>query len=149
VQPDLWSPPVKYQYYGKPMVDKISPECGPDSGYTQIEVTGKNFVDLGANKAMCIFNKTIYMNATIYSNTQIFCDSPAFKNQNGYSLLGSNNGADGDFYSFSITIDGGRVVMDSKAKFMYYKQPKLMGVEPFGGPISGQTPVTVNISDFE
>jgi len=39
--------------------------------------------------------------------------------------------------------------MESKAKFMYYKQPKVTGVEPYGGPIEGQTPVTLNISDFQ
>jgi hypothetical protein len=49
-------------------------------GYTQIEVTGKNFVDLGHNKAVCVFNKTIHTNATIINQELVICDTPSILN---------------------------------------------------------------------
>lgn len=97
VQPGLWSSAVKYLYYETPVAASISPNCGPDFGYTQIEVTGENFLDLGTNKAMCVFNKTIFTNATIFNENLLYCDSPPFLNGQGYSLLGSN-GPYGNFY---------------------------------------------------
>ena len=74
----LWSSPVKYLYYETPEIHSIEPTCGPDFGYTQIAVTGKNFIDLGHNMALCVFNGTIFTNATIFSETLVYCDSPAF-----------------------------------------------------------------------
>lgn len=71
---------------------------------------------------MCVFNSSIYTNATVFSETLMYCDSPPFRNKQGYSLLGSN-GENGDFYYFAITLDGGKVVSDATNKFYYYKQP--------------------------
>ena len=56
---------VKYLYYDSPEVYTITPTCGPVTGYTQITVQGKNFIDMGFGKVKCIFNNTYYMNATI------------------------------------------------------------------------------------
>lgn len=70
-----------YTYYGAPAIDSITPECGPDSGYTQIEVHGKNFVDLGTNQALCVFDGKHFTNATIFSDKIMYCDSPAFTNE--------------------------------------------------------------------
>jgi hypothetical protein len=67
--PGLYSSPVQYLYYKNPTVESIAPTCGPSSGYTQITVNGNNFVDLGHNSALCVFNKTIFMNATVLRNT--------------------------------------------------------------------------------
>jgi hypothetical protein len=66
-------------YYDSPIITNAYPTCGPESGFTQIEVTGKNFVDLGRNTALCIFNETIYTNATVFSENQLYCDSPPFE----------------------------------------------------------------------
>lgn len=55
--------------------------CGPDYGFTQISVIGKNFMDMGHNKALCVFNKTIFTNATIMEPDIIKCDSPSLLNQ--------------------------------------------------------------------
>ena len=74
----MWSSPVKFLYYETPAIESIEPTCGPDFGYTQITVRGKNFIDLGHNKIMCVFNETIFTNATIMDNTLVYCDSPAF-----------------------------------------------------------------------
>jgi hypothetical protein len=70
-------------------------------------VRGSNFVDLGHDKAMCVFNETIFTNATIMDDTWIMCDSPAFENSQGYSLIGT---LENNFYSLKITIDGGKEV---------------------------------------
>jgi len=41
-------------------------------------------------------------------------------------------------------MDGGVEVEGHGMRFYYYKQPKVMGVLPYGGPLKGQTPVTIN-----
>ena len=87
-------------------MDTIGPLCGPDTGYTQLTVTGKNFVDLGTNKAMCVFNGTIFTNATVMDSNLLYCDSPPFLDHQGYSLMGKNGDLD-DFYYVQITLDGG------------------------------------------
>lgn len=67
-------------------------------------VTGANFVDLGSNSALCVFNKRIYTNATVISETEIICDSPSILNKQGYSEQ-----AEGAVVSFvvDVSIDGG------------------------------------------
>jgi hypothetical protein len=45
--PGLYSSPVDYLYYENPEVDSIVPFSGPESGFTQLVVTGRNFIDLG------------------------------------------------------------------------------------------------------
>lgn len=97
-KPGLWSTPLPYLYYEVPTVASIGPLCGPDTGYTQLTVTGKNFGDLGANKAMCVFNGTIFMNATVMDHSLLYCDSPPFLDHQGYSMLGKNGDQD-DFYN--------------------------------------------------
>lgn len=67
--PGLYSSPVKYLYYKTPVVNSITPTSGPESGFTQIVVTGQNFVDLGHDQALCIFNGTHQTNATVMSET--------------------------------------------------------------------------------
>jgi len=46
---------------------------------------------------MCVFNGSIFTNATVMSSTLIYCDSPAFLDHQGYSLMGKNGDLD-DFY---------------------------------------------------
>ena len=67
---------VDFLYYDQPQVAKIEPTCGPEHGYTQITVYGKNFVDLGVGKVLCAFNRTVFMNATVMEPDIIKCDSP-------------------------------------------------------------------------
>ena len=80
LQTGVYSLPVKYLYYEMPVIYSIYPICGPDYGYTQITVLGKNFWDLGENKALCVFNKTIFTNATIMEPDILKCDSPTLYN---------------------------------------------------------------------
>ena len=79
--PGLDSAAVQYLYYKTPIVEEVTPKCGPFSGFTQIIVTGTNFVDLGFNQAVCVFNKTKMTNATVLSDTQILCDTPSILNK--------------------------------------------------------------------
>ena len=102
--PGLYSSPVQYLYYKNPVVTSVVPPSGPEAGFTQLVVTGANFVDLGSNSALCVFNKRIYTNATVISETEIICDSPSILNKQGYSEQ-----ADGAVVSFvvDVSIDGG------------------------------------------
>ena len=124
-----------------------SPTCGPEGGFTQIEITGKNFVDLGRNLALCVFNHTIYTNAKVFSETQLFCDSPPFEDDQGIPLLGKN-GPNGNFYEFKVTIDGGRELSPQSFKFNYYRQPHILQTSPNMGPIEGGTVVQINATDL-
>jgi hypothetical protein len=89
-----------------PIVYSIYPICGPDYGYTQITVLGKNFWDLGENKVLCVFNKTIFTNATIMESDVLKCDSPSLYNSQGYSTMGK----DMMYYFLEVTIDGGNYI---------------------------------------
>jgi hypothetical protein len=80
VELDKYSSPLKYWYYDNPEIEQIEPACGPDYGDTQITVKGKNFVDMGHNKALCIFNKTIKTNATVLDINTLVCHSPSLLN---------------------------------------------------------------------
>lgn len=51
----LDSAAVPFLYYEGPEVSKVDPPCGPVYGFTQLAVTGKNFVDLGRDEALCAF----------------------------------------------------------------------------------------------
>lgn len=67
---------LQYLYYETPEVHSIEPPCGPTYGFTQITVKGKNFVDMGLNKAKCIWNGKKYMNVTIIDEGTLYCSSP-------------------------------------------------------------------------
>jgi hypothetical protein len=83
----------------------VQPVCGPEAGYTQLTVTGENFVDLGHDKAVCVFNKTIFTNATVIDEKTILCDSPSILNKLGYSEVPEGGIA---HYMVDVSIDGGR-----------------------------------------
>ena len=104
---DDWSKPVNYLYYDFPKIYSIEPPCGPETGFTQIAIKGANFIDLGRNKALCVFNKTKFMNATVMSDNLMYCDSPAVLDELGYTRL---KGDDMIHYELQVSIDGGSVI---------------------------------------
>ena len=136
---------MQYLYYKNPVVTAISPTSGPLSGYTQLLVSGENFVDLGHDSAVCVFNKTIKTNATVVSEQEILCDSPSLLNKQGYSDVPDGKTA---FYKVDVSIDGGLQTSDSQAVFKYYREPKITGVTPSSGPIKGGTTMTVHGTGF-
>lgn len=94
---------MPYLYYKTPVVNEIEPISGPEYGLTQITVTGENFVDLGHDSALCVFNQTTYTNATVMSSTEIICDSPSILDSRGYPKV-SGKAAN---YILDVSIDGG------------------------------------------
>jgi len=141
---DMYSQPVQYLYYEKPVISRIEPICGPDYGYTQITVYGKNFIDMGHNRAMCVFNKTIFTNATVMEEDIIKCDSPTFLNKFGYSAIVTGL----EFYNVEITIDGGRNIEGPYQKFNYYRDPIISSISPALGPVKGGTCSKIGGSGF-
>lgn len=106
-------------YYDTPEVYSITPVCGPATGYTQITVIGKNFLDMGFGKVKCIFNNTYYMNATIMEHDIIKCDSPPLPTiQSFVSMMNDSH----PWYNVTITLNG-KELAPSKAKFTYYVDP--------------------------
>ena len=101
---------------------------------------GRNFVDLGQDQAVCVFNKTIYTNATVYSEELIFCDSPSMINRQGYSEVPENGIS---FYNLEVSIDGGLESSVSDTQFSYYRNPTVVSVSPPLGPVTGGTRVTI------
>ena len=102
----MYSPTLQYLYYDNPVIDSIYPICGPEYGFTQITVKGSNFVDMGHDKILCVFNKTIFTNATIMDFETIKCDSPPILNSLGYSQISYHT----LWYNLEITVDGGREI---------------------------------------
>lgn len=141
----LWSSPFKYLYYETPVIETAGPTCGPDTGFTQIEITGRNFVDLGRNTAFCIFNETIFTNATVFSDTQFFCDSPVFEDDQGIPLLGKHGVS--NFYNVKVSIDGGHEKSTTSFVFTYYREPMITAVGPNVGPVEGGTVLLINTTD--
>lgn len=95
-------------------------------------------MDLGNNKAMCVFNKTIYTNATIMDKELVYCDSPPFENSQGYTLMNSDN-PQSNFYIIEVTIDGGKEMTNAGLIFGYYIQPEINSISPVNGPLEGGT----------
>lgn len=135
---DLWSSgQSKYLYYDQPSISKIEPTCGPESGYTQITVYGKNFINLGLGSVHCVFNKTVHMNATVMEHDIIKCDSPP-----AYGWYKKSEGNEPRYYDLEITLDG--ILFGGPAKrFNYYKDPDITDITPNLGPVDGGTEITI------
>lgn len=99
---------------------------------------------MGHNKVMCVFNSTIFTNATIMDSETIKCDSPAFLDKFGHSLIRTGS----EFYNVEVTIDGGHQIEGPYQKFMYYRDPDILVISPPRGPISGGTKVRVDGKGF-
>ena len=52
------------------------------------------------------------------------------------------------YYYVEISIDGGREINGPPQKFMYYKDPKIVDIQPNSGPIRGGTKVKIIGSGF-
>ena len=136
----LYSSPVTYLYYETPIVTDVNPPCGPEQGYTQLVVSGKNFLDLGADSAICVFNDSISTNATVMSDNTIYCDAPSILNKQGYLAIGEGRAA---MYNVFVSLDGGLQKSEESAPYKYYHQPTVASVSPALGPLRANTNVTV------
>jgi hypothetical protein len=124
-----------FTYYEVPTVDGIDPPCGPMKGYTQIFVTGTNFLENnGFGKAQCKFNETYFTNATVIDTNTLYCDSPQLD-------LGDSDSGD-YFYNFSVSADGESFSVPN-VTFLYYDDPDIRSIQPPNGPMN--EPNSVNI----
>jgi hypothetical protein len=131
---------TKYKYYALANLDSISPMCGPERGFTQLTLYGKNF-PVDDTEVKCVFNRTVFTNATVMSDQELKCDSPSVLNYDG---VNENNVTE---YDIEITMNG--VDFDGpKRKFYYYVETNLWSVTPQLGPVEGGTLVKLQGGDF-
>jgi hypothetical protein len=94
---------------------------------------------MGHNKAMCVFNSSIFTNATVIDQFIMLCDSPSLFNEQGYSIMST----DLVWYNIEITIDGGTVIAGPAQNFTYYKYSQIFDIVPNMGPTRGGTKVKI------
>lgn len=124
---------LPYLYYETPEVHSIDPPCGPIYGYTQITVKGKNFIDMGLNRAKCIFNGKKAMNVTIIDENTLVCSSPHLTRSE--SLMPAADMR----HTLEVTLNGVETT-DNRIKFSYYPDPEILQVlDSPRGPVSGGT----------
>ena len=139
---DKWSGSnLKYLYYEQPVISDMSPTCGPTTGYTQIAITGQNFIYTAPHKVYCIFGDDIWMDATVMDDKLLYCDSPSVLNNFGVNV---NNTV-----SLPVRVTFNLVDMvPTNRIFTYYTQPKELMVTPHFGPTEGGTQVSIIGSNF-
>ena len=138
VRPDEFSSGVntKFRYYATPIIDHIEPACGPERGFTQITIYGKDFPVGYSKEIKCVFNRTIFMNATVMDENTIKCDSPSVLNVDG---INENNVT---FANLEISLNS-EDFNGPEQKFYYYVAPYISNVNPIFGPINGGTEVNI------
>jgi hypothetical protein len=67
------------------------------------------------------------------------CDSPSLLNAQGYSKLTDKMLS----YTFDISVNGGREISGPSQSFNYYRDPKILDIQPNSGPVSGGTLITI------
>ena len=136
------SDPMPFTYFEAPILDSISPECGPTYGYTQLTVLGKNFVESGFGKAKCIFNSTRHMNATVINSTLLYCSTPKLSD-----FEASLPWADMK-YLVQVTMNG-QTLTEQSGLFAYYHDPEITATYDSNiGPVSGGTNSTLEGRGF-
>lgn len=109
---------LPFLYYETPEVHSLEPPCGPTYGYTQIMVKGKNFINMGLNKAACIFNGRKAMNVTIIDEHTLYCSSPPLtRSESLMPYLDMR-------HTVEVTLNGAETT-DNKIKFHYYPDPEI------------------------
>lgn len=148
IRPDEFSSGIntRYLYYDTPVIDFIEPMCGPESGYTQVTIYGKNFANTGSDYVKCVFydtekNEKHFMNATVYSHEQIKCDSPNVLDVNDVNVKNITE------YDVQITLNN-KDLNGPVRKFYYYKDTIIKSLDPIYGPRTGNTTVNLTGIDF-
>ena len=127
---------IPFLYYETPEVHSLEPPCGPTYGYTQITVKGKNFINLGLNRAKCIFHGKKPMNVTIIDENTLICSSPPLTRSE--SLMPPLDMR----HTLEVTLNGAETT-DNKVKFAYYPDPEINQVINNLGPVQGGTSSTL------
>lgn len=136
----FYSESFDYLYYETPQILKLEPACGPITGYTQITIIGRNFIDMGFGKVKCSFNNTL-MNATIVNEQTIKCSSPR--------LTEDQESVDTPYLkSFvKVTLNGREFTLE-ELQFNYYPELKITKVNRNNGPVSGNTKSIIEGENF-
>lgn len=128
---------LPFLYYETPEVHSLDPPCGPTYGYTQITVKGKNFINMGLNKAKCIFEGKKQMNVTIIDENTLICSSPPLTRSE--SLMPALDMR----HTLEVTLNGLETT-ENHIKFHYYPDPEISKVlDSPRGPVSGGTHSTL------
>ncbi len=123
-----------YSYNEPPFLASVNPEFGPETGGTEVTLSGSNFASdngLGTNEGLSVkFGNQFASTVVVTSSTSIVAVSPSgegvvdvtVENENGLSIL--NDG------------------------FSYTPPPTVTGISPDFGPQQGGTNVTITGEDF-
>jgi hypothetical protein len=143
IRPDEFSSGINtiYRYYDTPIIDSISPSCGPERGFTQITVKGKKFPKDDSEYIKCVFDRKIFKNITVIDENTLKCDSPSVLDENG------ENAKNVDFYLLELSLNG--IDISGPAQnFYYYKESFIQNIEPKFGPLSGNTLISLNATNI-
>jgi hypothetical protein len=132
---DLSTAVAQFRFTPQAFVHSIDPSKGSVSGGTEITVKGANmFTSITSNAAMCIFgNESVP--ATLLSTVELTCISPAHSIDEGVH--------------FAVSLNGVDLIRPHDARFVYTPRVKNVSIEPNGGPLTGETLVTITGTDFD
>lgn len=122
----------RWDLKGEPKVTELLPPCGPDGGGTNVTVIGHNFHE--NTKFECVFG-TIAVPAFQVSEGELYCQTPSVVRT---ALEADELVAKRDFFLRTL----GRTI-PSGISYTYYINPTFSDILPHGGPLSGDTVVTL------
>src|SRR5258705_320439 len=111
-----------------PTVTSISPNSGPATGGTPVNITGDNFIRATAVR----FGGTPATSFTVNSATSITATSPA----------GSGT------VDVTVTNSSGNSATGAVGQFTYAAAPTVTSISPNSGPATGGTPVNITGDNF-
>ena len=128
---------LPFLYYETPEILSVEPPCGPTYGRTQITIKGRNFINMGWNRAFCIFNGTRWMNTTIIDSETIICQTPSLSRFETFMTQRDM------VYHITITLNA-HDQTSTYVIFHYYHELEIQKVlNSPQGPIAGDTKSTL------
>ncbi len=121
-----------YTYVGGPAITSISPAMGVVTGNTPVTITGTGF----SSPAIVAFGTSAATNVQVISSTQITCNTPA-----------SPTGMPGTV-DVAVMTSGGMSQTTSSDQYQYLGLPTVSKISPAGGPLAGNTMVTITGTNF-
>jgi probable HAF family extracellular repeat protein len=118
----------QFTYVPAPSVNTVSPNYGPSSGGTSVNIIGANLAGATAVK----FGSTSASSFTVNSSNDVTATAPA-----GSGMV-----------DVTVTTPGGTNATGPVDLFTYVLAPAVTGISPFSGPSSGGTMVTLTGYNF-
>ncbi len=122
------TPADTFMYAQRPTVTEVTPKSGPESGGTEVTITGTNFT----SESTVHFGSTPASSVKVNSASSITAFSPE-----GAGTL-----------NVIVTNTGGTSMVSSADKFTYLPPPVVTAVSPHEGSELGGTTVTITGSNF-